>query len=480
MSDLILVLDDQEGVRQLLAQSLAGEGRSLRCEKLPQDLHAVLRESDPTLLILDPLGLPSGPASLLDEILSGYPELKVIILSSQAEIGEAVDAMRHGAHDFLPKPIPLPQLQDSVTKALASLVDGQELMKRRRQFRMGDGQDFYKSTSEAMAKVYEDALMVAMSQDTTTLITGESGTGKEVIAQLIHQLSPRHDHAFMELNCAAIPAELLESELFGHEAGAFTDAKDSKSGLFEVADKGTIFLDEIGEMSQSLQVKLLRFLERKTFRRVGGTRDIDVDVRIISATNRDLREMVKERLFREDLYYRLNVVPILLPPLRSRREDILPLIGHFLAEFNPRFNKNFARIDEDARRMLMDYPWPGNIRELRNAVERIVLMESGAELTLDQLRPYLSDGWEQVPETFPRRLARLLEEPITDEGVDLDSLVKAMERSFIEKAYRQAGANQSRAAELLGLGRDKLRYRMKQIDIETPVSKEQDPQESPH
>jgi transcriptional regulator with PAS, ATPase and Fis domain len=312
-------------------------------------------------------------------------------------------------------------------------------------------------------------MLVAMSKDTTALITGESGTGKEVVAQLIHRLSPRHQHPFLEVNCAAIPAELLESELFGHEAGAFTDAKEAKRGLFEVADQGTLFLDEIGEMSQNLQAKLLRFLERQTFRHVGGTRDLTVDLRILSATNRDLREMVAARQFREDLFYRLNVVPLRIPPLRDRREDILPLIGHFLGEFNARFNKNFSRIDDAARRILMDYPWPGNIRELRNIVERVVLMEQGPELSAGQLRPLLSGSWEQIPETFPRRLARWLEEPIPEEGFDLEGVLKAVERSFIAKAYRQAGENQSRAAEMLGLGRDKLRYRMKQLDAEAPV-----------
>jgi len=464
VSDLILVLDDQEGVRQLLAQALGGEDRSLRCEAVPENLLAALQDIDPALLILDPTGVPLAVGDLVTGIRELRGDLPIILISSRPEIGDAVAAIRLGAHDFLAKPLPLAELRESVVKALAERAEERQLLERRRQFRMGDGQDFYKSTSESMSKVYDDALQVAMSRDTTTLITGESGTGKEVIATLIHQLSPRHHHSFMELNCAAIPAELLESELFGHEAGAFTDAKESKAGLFEVADKGTIFLDEIGEMSMSLQVKLLRFLERKTFRRVGGTRDIDVDVRIISATNRELRDMVGDRLFREDLYYRLNVVPILLPPLRDRREDILPLIGHFFGEFNPHFNKNFSRIGDEARRLLMDYPWPGNIRELRNVVERIVLMEHGPELVAEQLRPYLSGNWDHVPETFPRRLARLLEEPIPEDGVDLLEVLKSVERSFIEKAYRQAGENQSQAAGMLGLGRDKLRYRMKQIE----------------
>jgi two-component system, NtrC family, response regulator AtoC len=463
LRDLILVLDDQEGVRQLLAQSLDAEDREIRCEAVPENLRSYLSSNEPSLLILDPAGLPESPGQLLNGLREKGLDLPVILLSSVTDLELAVEAMRAGAHDFLGKPIPLPRLLESVNEALAGQRGEQELLERRRLFRIGDSQSFYKSTSEAMTQVYDDALMVAMSGNTTTLITGESGTGKEVIALLIHELSPRHEAAFLELNCAAIPAELLESELFGHEAGAFTDAKESKAGLFEVANQGTIFLDEIGEMSMSLQVKLLRFLERKTFRRVGGTRDIEVDVRIISATNRGLREMVAERSFREDLFYRLNVVPINLPPLRERREDILPLIAHFFGDFNSRFNKNFSRIDDEARRMLMEHPWPGNIRELRNVVERVLLMEQGPELVANQLRTHLSGDWEQVAETFARRLARWIEEPIPEEGMDLVEVLRAVERKFIEKAYRQSAENQSKAAEMLKLGRDKLRYRMKQI-----------------
>ena len=466
MDELILVIDDQEAVRRLLAESLAKAGRELRCEGLPSDLRARVREQAPALLILDPGPQAQPLGELLDEFRQDQPHLPIILISSRPDVTEAVTALRHGAADYLPKPLPLAALREAVAVALADRGEEQELLERHRRFRLGDGQDFFRSTSGAMSKVYDAALLVAMSKDTTALITGESGTGKELVAQLIHRLSPRHPHPFMEVNCAAIPAELLESELFGHEAGAFTDAKEAKAGLFEVADLGTLFLDEIGEMSQNLQAKLLRFLEHKTFRRVGGTRDLIVDLRIISATNRDLREMVAARQFREDLFYRLNVVPVRIPPLRDRREDILPLIGHFLGEFNPRFNKNFSRIDDAARRMLMDYPWPGNIRELRNVVERVVLMEQGPELSAAKLRPLLAGTWDQVPESFPQRLARLLEEPIPAEGIDLDAVLKTVEQNFIAKAYRQAGENQSRAAEMLGLGRDKLRYRMKQLDAE--------------
>jgi len=470
VAQTILILDNQDSVGKLLVASLRRSERKVLCEPLPAKLADRINDANPDLLILDPGGLALEPAALMAELRAGWPQLPVIIISSAPDVRQAVAAIRQGAFDFLAKPLPLAHLMETVDRALAAGAEEHELVERRRRFKTGGSRDFYKSQSESMSKVYDDALLVAMSPDTTALIQGESGTGKEIIAQLIHQLSPRHLKPFMELNCAAIPSELLESELFGHEAGAFTDAKESKVGLFELADQGTIFLDEIGEMSFNLQVKLLRFLERKTFRRVGGTKDLVVDVRIISATNRDLREMVKAGLFREDLFYRLNVVPIKIPPLRERREDILPLVRYFLKDFNPRFNKNFALVDDEARRLLMEYPWPGNIRELRNVIERIVLMEGGSELSDEHLRPYLGGSWDRSPETWPRRLARWLEEPIPEEGLDMEAIVRELEKNLIDKAYRQADRNQSRAAAMLKLGRDKMRYKMKQYQPEKEFS----------
>ena len=472
MPERILVLDNQETVRQLLERQLAGETRIVSSEALPADLPGRIAAVGPSLLILDPAGADGDAAQILAGIRKEWPALPVIILSSQPEIRQAVAAMRAGAFDYLPKPVPLRELLASVERSLELYGGEHEVLEQRRLFKMGSEQGFYKSRGDAMARVYNTALMVAMSENTSTLIQGESGTGKEIIAQLIHKLSPRRLAPYMELNCAAIPSELLESELFGHEAGAFTDAKETKAGLFEVADKGSFLLDEIGEMSLNLQVKLLRFLERRMFRRVGGTKDISVDLRIISSTNRDLREMVKEGSFREDLYYRLNVVPVKIPPLRERRDDIIPLICYFLDDYNSRFNKNFVRIDEAARRALMDYPWPGNIRELKNVVERVVLMESGPVMTVEQLRPLLGGSWDEVRETFPKRLQRVLEEPIPEEGLPLEDLIGDLERKLIEKAYTQFDGNQSRAAEMLGLGRDKLRYRMKQIEAEVKADVE--------
>jgi two-component system, NtrC family, response regulator AtoC len=302
---------------------------------------------------------------------------------------------------------------------------------------------------------------VAQSDSTSVLIEGESGTGKELIAHWIHDLSARRDKPMLEINCAAIPRELLESELFGHEKGAFTDARQQKQGLLELANGGTLFLDEVGEMSLTIQVKLLRVLERMTFKRVGGTKDITVSVRVISATNQNLESMVREQRFREDLFYRLKVVPIRVPPLRERKEDILPLARHFLGQFNVAFGKGFHSMDPEAEQILLAYPWPGNIRELRNLFERIVLLSQG-----DRILPqHLSVAIGAAPQRSDSPLGPLrqvLESgQFPEQGFDLEAILGGVERDIIQRAFDRTQGNQSRAAQLLGMKRDKLRYRMK-------------------
>ncbi|MDP6669158.1 MAG: sigma-54 dependent transcriptional regulator, partial [Candidatus Krumholzibacteria bacterium] len=373
----ILILDNQEPVRLLLTKSLEGAGHSVTALPFPEDLGNLLQEHSPSLLVLEDTELKRPLSDLNDFLRLNHERLPYILISSAPEISRAIEAIRGGACDYLPKPIDMPQLLKKVSSALESRKKESALLDRRRQFKTGKGLTFYKLKSPAMERVYDQASQVAMSPDTTVLISGESGTGKEIIARLIHDLSPRHEREFMELNCASIPSELLESELFGHEAGAFTDARESKKGLFEIANGGSIFLDEIGEMSLNLQVKLLRFLELRSFRRVGGTKDIEVNVRIISATNQDLKERVEEKRFRSDLYYRLNVIPISLLPLRERKEDILPLFRFFLMDFMKRYNRDPRDLDEVSSRILLEYAWPGNVRELRNAAERFVLGMSG-------------------------------------------------------------------------------------------------------
>jgi transcriptional regulator with GAF, ATPase, and Fis domain len=315
-----------------------------------------------------------------------------------------------------------------------------------------------------MQECYAIAEQVARGDTTSVLIEGESGTGKEYFANLIHRMSGRHDKPFVEINCAAIPSELLESELFGHEKGAFTDARSQKQGLLELSNNGTLFLDEIGEMSAMLQVKLLRVLERRIFKRVGGTKDISVSVRVISATNQDLDRSVKEGGFREDLYYRLKVVPLFVPPLRERKEDILPLSRLFMDRFSRQFKKSFRVISPAAERVLLDYPWPGNIRELKNLFERTVLLETGERLEPQHLK--LSPrARPDVELTVGQKVDEFLNGSMLPEGIPFEALVEQVERALILRASCATNWNQSKTAELLQLKRDKLRYRMKLYQI---------------
>jgi two-component system response regulator AtoC len=319
------------------------------------------------------------------------------------------------------------------------------------------------STAPAMQEIYETVRKVIVGEKTTILIEGESGVGKDVLARLIHASSPRRDGAFLEINCAALPEKLLESELFGHERGAFTDAVQQKPGLLELAHKGTLFLDEIGEMSLTLQVKLLQVLEKQTFRRVGGLQDISVDVRLISATNRDLSRMVAEGAFREDLYYRLKVIPLRIPPLRERPEDIQPLAEHFLRTYNLQFQKGITGFSEDAEAALAAYAWPGNIRELRNVLERAVLLAEGNVMTAAQLN--LPDAAQAPAPPLWGDLAAALGGDLGEAGIPLPEMLARIEEHLVRHALAAADGNQSRAARLLGLNRDKLRYRMKQYGL---------------
>jgi transcriptional regulator with PAS, ATPase and Fis domain len=295
---------------------------------------------------------------------------------------------------------------------------------------------------------------VAGSDASTVFIQGESGTGKELVARAIHYQSARAEQPFMAINCAAVPQTLLESELMGHEKGAFTDAKNLKKGLFELADGGTVFLDEIGDMDPAMQAKLLRVLEERTFRRVGGTRDITVDVRILSATNRDLRKAMEDKSFRPDLYYRIGVIPIQLPPLRERRDDILPLAEFFISQFNREFHKNVQGISRMAQKILLEYAWPGNIRELRNVIERSIILECEDQLLVENLPRELvaqSVGDNIGPLNFQ----------LPAEGVNIEDI----ERELIRQSLEMAKGNQTQAAKLLHLGIDAFRYRMKKFDF---------------
>ena len=463
MKPLILLVDDQESIRFFLTKTLAEEGFEVRAASTAAQAIEVINSELPDLVLLD-LKLPDrNGLEVLAEIQDILKDICVVMMTAFGDIKTAVEAMKLGAYDYVNKPINLEQLMLVIQKGLKSKELSRELLRLRRRQNIEVDSNIIPSQSPSMVAVYKMVQQVARSESTTVLIEGESGTGKDVISNLIHKMSARHNMPMMEINCASLPEELLESELFGHEKGAFTDAKNQKLGLLELANRGTLFLDEIGEMSQTIQVKLLRVLERMTFKRVGGTKDISVNVRIISATNRNLAHAVKEGTFREDLYYRLKVVPIYIPPLRERKEDILVLTKHFLNVYNRQFNKSFQGVSEDCTEVLLNYEWPGNIRELKNMLERVVLLEDDEVLRADHLP--ISGRAVDTSLSAVRRLENALLRPIPETGIEFDRLVSDVEIDLIVKASRQCGWNQSRTAELLRMKRDKLRYRMKIYNI---------------
>uniref|UniRef100_A0A832MLL2 Sigma-54-dependent Fis family transcriptional regulator n=1 Tax=Eiseniibacteriota bacterium TaxID=2212470 RepID=A0A832MLL2_UNCEI len=465
----ILVVDDQDSIRHFVGRALEDEGYDVQATGSVRETRQALDHGMPDLAILD-VKLPDGTGlELLREIKRTDPDVTVIVMTAFGELDTAVEAMNAGAFWFVKKPFQNEELLALVHRALATQRTRLELRRLRHQAFADE--EFLHSASPAMQEAYAIAEQVAVGDTTTVLIEGESGTGKEYFANLIHRMSARHDQPFVEINCAAIPSELLESELFGHEKGAFTDARAQKLGLMELASGGTLFLDEIGEMAPMLQVKLLRVLERRTFRRVGGTKDISVNLRIISATNQDLEKMVGEGEFREDLYYRLKVVPLYVPPLRERREDILPLAMLFMERFARQFRKAFRSITPEAERVLLEYPWPGNIRELKNLMERTMLLENGEALEPRHIK--LAHRARPAAEaTLGQRIDEVLSGPIPAGGIPFEAIVEELERSLILRASHATNWNQSRTADVLNLKRDKLRYRMKLYELRPEASAE--------
>jgi len=445
----ILVVDDEHLIRWSLEQSLRKQGYEVQTAGSGEDALRQLQEEPPDLMLLD-IQLP-GRDGL--EVLSRAKELDedllVIMVTALGVLETAVKAMRLGAHDYINKPFNLDELAIIVRKALETRDLRKEVAHLRSTQSNKYGVDNITSKSRQMQQVLDMVRKVAKSDASTVLIQGESGTGKELIAKAIHYESARCERPFMAINCAAVPATLLESELLGYEKGAFTDAKAQKKGLFEVADGGTIFLDEIGDMEMGMQAKLLRVLEERSFRRIGGTKEIPIDVRIISATNQELLKKIEDKAFRGDLYYRLQVIPIYLAPLRERRDDIMPLVDCFIAHFNREFGKSVQGISKMARKFLEEYNWPGNVRELRNIIERAIILEGGETLMLEHLPGELisraSDGY--------------LSFRLPPEGVDIENV----ERELIRQALEISEGNQSLAAKKLSLGIDAFRYRMKKF-----------------
>ncbi len=460
----LLIVDDQETIVHFISRFLQEEDKyDVRTAFTGTTGLDEIDKRLPDLVILD-LKLPDlNGLEVLQRIKERDKDIIVIIITAFGQIDTAVKAMRLGAYDYITKPVSLDQLLVTIEKALESKKLIIELNYHRRKLREKHKFDRLIGNSSSIKNIHRIIDQVAKSSATSIFIEGESGTGKELIANIVHHKSDRFDKPFMEINCAALPESLLESELFGHEKGAFTDARTQKKGLLELAHNGTLFLDEIGEMSPTIQAKLLRVLERMSFKRVGGVRDISVDVRVISATNRDLDKAVEEGHFREDLYYRLKVVPVSLPPLREREMDVLLLAKFFIREFNKAFNKHFKRILPETEAILLRYSWPGNVRELKNLFERVVLLEEGEEITADMLP-------DQVKTTVQRcnivaQLDEILKGSITPNGILFKDIVEEIEKAIILKCLSETNWNQSETAELLNIKRDKLRYRIKLYDL---------------
>ena len=453
MTSRILVVDDERLIRWSLEQTLEKAGYDVETAEDGAAAIAAVRQEAPDLVLLD-LKLPDiDGLEVLRQVKGAHADVPVVIMTAYADVGTAVEAMRLGAYDYVPKPIDFDNLAVTLRNALETrqLRQQVELFREKNVHRFDFGRVI--GTSRRIQEIIGLARKVSASGATTVLIQGESGTGKDVLARAIHYESVRAGEPFMEITCTAMPETLLESELFGHERGAFTDAKTQKKGLLELAHGGTMFLDEIGDMAPALQAKLLRVLEERRFRRVGGTKDLAVDIRVMAATNKELRTAVEQGIFRKDLYYRLQVVIITIPPLRERREDIPLLTQHFLDHFSRDFKKRPPRLSPAAERLLVQYDWPGNVRELRNVIERAMILVDGAELTPADLPPELA-GQVALERDAPRFA-------LPPGGV----LLEDVERDFVHQALELTHGNQTRAARLLGLTRDELRYRVKKFDL---------------
>ncbi len=457
----ILVVDDERSMRELLAIVLKREGHEVLVAENGRSAIALLEKETVELLISDVRMPDVSGVEVLAEAQRINPDIIGIMVTAFASTETAVEALRLGAYDYLSKPFNVDELKLKVRKALERKHLQQENVLLRRALQ--DTHQFSNiiGRSPSMQAVFQLVQTIAPTMS-TVLVMGESGTGKELVARAIHFNSPRKDRPFVALNCGALPETLLESELFGHVRGAFTGADANKKGLIEVAEKGTIFLDEISEMSPMMQVKLLRVLQERKFRRLGGTEEIEADIRIIAATNRDLSKLVAEGKFREDLFYRINVIPVRLPPLRERLDDIPLLAEHFLAKYAGQIGRKrkMSAVSPEAMRKLQAYAWPGNIRELENAIERAVALETGPVVQVSSLPEHVQTGAAAVPAN-----GNGLDAPLPATGFDLEQHVADIEREYIAEALRRAGGVKSRAADLLGMSFRSFRYYMKKYNL---------------
>ncbi len=447
---LILVVDDEPGIREMLRAALARDGHRVTAASSGEEALARLRDEGCDLLLTD-LAMPGmDGVELLRRVQEIAPEVPSIVITAYGSKETAIEAMRHGAVNYLEKPFDIEEMRLHVRRALRHRELRDE--NRRLRARIAAEREII-GHSQAIARVREMVARIAPT-DSTVLVTGESGTGKEVIARAIHAASPRREAPFVGINCAAIPSDLLESELFGHVRGAFTGADRARSGLLEAARGGTLFLDEIGDMPPEMQAKLLRVLQERKVRRVGGDQEIPVDVRVIAATHRDLPTLVREGRFREDLYYRIHVIRIDVPPLRERREDLPEFVRHFLRRHAERMGRRIERIEPAFLEALARHDWPGNVRELENVIERAVALAPGDALVPEVLPPEILEGSAGARELPPG-------------AFDLERHLEEERRRYMEAALRACGGVQTRAAERLGMTFRSFRYFAKKYGLAT-------------
>jgi DNA-binding NtrC family response regulator len=470
----ILVVDDEPAIRRLLADFFSSHGFEIVGVGDGQAGIDLLKQRKFDLLLLD-LTMPGmGGIDVLREVKVLDIHIHSIVITGFGTIQSAVEAVRLGAYDYITKPFNLDELMITVNRVFDLMKLQKENTVLKKQIK--DKYNFKKliGNSRRMQDLHRFIEKIS-DTDSTVLITGESGTGKELVAKTIHFNSSRGSEPFVPINCGAIPRDLIESELFGHERGAFTGAINSRVGRFELANGGTIFLDEIGELPFPLQVKLLRVVQEREFERVGGTRTIKVDVRILAATNRDLEKAVTEHSFREDLFYRLNVIPIQIPPLREREDDVLLLVSHFIAEYCRRKRKSIIKVSREASDLLCNYHWPGNVREVENAVERMIILNESGEIGVEDLPQRIvasRDGGailHPVPAVAPLGDVPA-QVPWAESGVDLNGILEEMEKKLIVQALRQSGGVKNKAAILLGLNRTTFLEKVKKMGVSVPTS----------
>jgi len=465
-----MIVDDERLVRWSLRQKCEEWGYHVIEADSGEPALKLAQHESPDLVLLDVRMPDLTGIEVLDQLKKSGDARAVIMITADPQLDDVKAALKLGAYDFVGKPVDFDELRVTIKNALEATSLRAEVQTLRGEIRRDAGYNSVVSVSPKMIELMNFVRKVASSEATTILIQGESGTGKDLIAKAIHYESSRHEKPFVAINCSAIPETLMEAELFGHEKGAFTDAKQMKKGLFEAADGGTLFLDEIGELSPLLQAKLLRVLEDQVIRRVGGIKDMQVDVRVIAASNRDLEKAVRDGQFRQDLYYRLAIIAIFIPPLRDRKEDILPLVDFFIDRYNRRFKKSIRGVTDDTRRLILTHNWPGNVRELKNTIERGMILEeepflrpvylpfsvgeSGGRTVFERTSP--SDGGQTLPNG--RTLPRLY---IPEGGTSLEEV----EHHMVELAMRQANGNQTHAAKLLDISRDALRYKLKKFGL---------------